>query len=82
MNTPEQAREIITSLQSDDARAILFEPWFAEKFANSWPGTPLSAVVKDPLADYIVRNYHVCQILNSASNWRFEYMVKKDMLCP
>lgn len=82
MNTPEQAREIIASLQSHDVRAILFEPWFAEKFTNSWPGTPLGAIVKDPVADYIVRNYHVCQTLNSASNWRFEYMVKKDILCP
>ena len=82
MNTPEQAQEIIASLQSHDVRAILFEPWFAQKFANSWPGTPLSTIVKDPVADYIVRNYHVCQVLNSASNWRFEYMVRKEERCP
>ena len=82
MNTPEQAREIITSLQSHDVRAILFEPWFADKFANSWPGTPLGAIVKDPVADYIVRNYRVCRALNSASNWRFEYMVGREEACP
>jgi Dolichyl-phosphate-mannose-protein mannosyltransferase len=82
MNTPEQAQEIMASLQSHDIRAILFEPWFADKFANSWPGTPLRAIANDPVADYIVRNYHVCQILNSASNWRFEYMVQREEQCP
>jgi hypothetical protein len=82
MNTPEQAREIITSLQSHEVRAILFEPWFAEKFANSWPGTPLNAITKDSIADYILVNYHVCQVLNSASNWRFEYMVRRQETCP
>jgi hypothetical protein len=82
MNTPEQAQEIIASLQSHDVRGILFEPWFAQKFANSWPGTPLGGIAKDTVADYIVRNYHVCQPLNSASNWRFEYLVPKQETCP
>jgi Dolichyl-phosphate-mannose-protein mannosyltransferase len=82
MSTPAQAREIIASVQSHDVRAILFEPWFAQKIASSWPGTPLGAIVKDPVADYILRNYHVCETLNSAPNRRFEYMVQKDMLCP
>lgn len=82
MNTPEQAREIITSLESDDVRGILFEPWFAQKFANAWPGTPLGAIVNDPVANYIVRNFRVCRILNSASDWRFEYRVRKEDRCP
>jgi hypothetical protein len=82
MNTPDQAWEIITSLQSHNVRAILFEPGFADKFANSWPGTPLNAIANDPVGDYIVRNYRVCHILNSASNWRFEYMVRKQETCP
>jgi hypothetical protein len=82
MNTLEQAQEIVTSLQSHEARPLLFEPGFAEKFANSWPGTPLSAITNDPVADYIVRNYRVCQILNSASNWHFEYMVRRAETCP
>ena len=82
MNTREQAQAIVTSLRSHEARAVLFEPEFAEKFANSWPGTPLTAIADDPVADYIVRNYRVCKVLNSASNWRFEYMVQKDLICP
>jgi hypothetical protein len=81
MNTPEQGQEVLTSLQSHEAHAVLFEPWFAEKFANSWPGTPLNAIANDPVADYIVRNYRVCQVLNSASNWRFEYRVRRQEPC-
>jgi 4-amino-4-deoxy-L-arabinose transferase-like glycosyltransferase len=82
MNTPEQAREIIQSLESTHAKAVLLEPWFAEKFANSWPETPLPAIAKDPVTDYIVRNFRVCAMLNSPENWRFHYMVRKDVPCP
>jgi 4-amino-4-deoxy-L-arabinose transferase-like glycosyltransferase len=81
MNTPEQAQEIIASLKSHNVRAVLFEPWFAHKFAHSWPGTPLAAIARDPVADYIVRNYRACQILNSPVEWRFEYRVRNDDLC-
>jgi hypothetical protein len=82
MNTRQQGQEIINSLQSHETRAVLYEPEFAEKFANSWPGTPLSTIANDAVADYIVRNYRVCQVLNSASNWRFEYMVRRQETCP
>jgi hypothetical protein len=82
MNTPPQAQEIIASLQSHQVRAVLFEPWFSNKFSNSWPATPLSAIANEPIADYIVHNYRVCRVLNSASEWRFEYMVRKDAPCP
>lgn len=81
MHTPKQAEEIIAALRTHQARAVLFEPWFSNKFSSSWPGTPLSTVARDPIADYIVRNYHVCRLLNSASDWRFEFMVRKDELC-
>jgi hypothetical protein len=81
MNTKEQAQQIVASLQSNHVRAVLFEPWFSNKFSNSWPGTPLVAIAKDPVADYIVRNYHVCRLLNSASDWRFEYMIAKADSC-
>src|SRR5205823_11026059 len=44
MNTQQQSQEILASLKSRPAIPVLFEPWFAEKFANSWPGTPLGAI--------------------------------------
>jgi hypothetical protein len=82
MNTPQQAQKIIASLQSHEVRAVLFEPSFSNKFSNSWPGTPLSAIAREPIADYIVHNYRLCRLLNSASEWQFEYMVRKDTPCP
>lgn len=82
MNTLDQAQEIIHSLKVTRARAVLVEPWFAEKFAHSWPETPLSAIANDPVADYIAHNFRVCQMLQSPGRWRFHYMVRKDLECP
>jgi Dolichyl-phosphate-mannose-protein mannosyltransferase len=82
MNTPAQAQEIIASLKSHSESAVLFEPWFAEKIANSWPDTPLAAIASDPIADYISRNYRVCKMLSSPDGWRFHFMVRKDVTCP
>ena len=80
MNTPEQAQSIISSLVTSKA-PVLFEPAFAEKIANSWPGTPIQAVAKDAVADFIVRNYRICQTLRSPEGWRFQFMVKREMPC-
>ena len=81
MNTPQQAEEIIASLKSSSA-PVLLEPWFAEKIVNSWPETSIQAIGKDPVADYIVRNYLICQILTSPEGWRFQFMVKRETTCP
>ena len=82
MNTEAQALDIADSLKSQPAAAVLFEPWFTEKIANSWPGTPVGAFAKDPVADYIVSNYRVCKILYSADDSEFEYMVRRESVCP
>jgi hypothetical protein len=42
----------------------------------------LSAVANDPVTDYILREYRNCKILQSANNWRFLFMVRKDAPCP
>jgi len=82
MNTRTQAEEILQSLRSKHVNAVLIEPSFAAKFANSWPETPLAAVVNDPVMDYVVRNFRLCAALQSPEQWRFEYMVRKDAPCP
>ena len=82
MNTEAQALDIIDSLKSQPPAAVLFEPWFAEKIANSWPGTPVGAFAKDQVADYIVRNYRVCKMIQSADDSQFEFMVRKQEVCP
>ena len=80
MNTPEQAQEIIGSLAGSTA-PVLFEPSFAEKIANSWPGTSIQAIAKDDAAQFIATNYRICQILRSPEGWRFQFMVKREMPC-
>ncbi|MBV9342435.1 MAG: glycosyltransferase family 39 protein, partial [Acidobacteria bacterium] len=80
MNTSEQGEEIVASLQTE--KTVLLEPWFAEKIPNSWPTTKLGAIARDPVADYIVRNYRICRILHSPEGWRFQYMTRKDAPCP
>ncbi|MBV9183364.1 MAG: glycosyltransferase family 39 protein [Acidobacteria bacterium] len=81
MNASDQAEEIIAALKSRNQQAVLFEPWFTEKIPNSWPATPLTEIAKDPIADFIVRNYRVCQMLVSPQGWRFDYMVPKLARC-
>ena len=82
MNTQEQAEELIRSLESKRINAALVEPSFAEKFANSWPETPLASVVDDPVMDYVLRNFRVCKLLQSPEEWRFAYMVREGVRCP
>jgi hypothetical protein len=81
MNTREQAQEILAALKSSHSRAVLFEPWFAEKIADSWPRTPPRAIAEDPVADYIAEHYQVCKMLGSGGGWRFHFMVRKQDSC-
>lgn len=82
MHTREQADEMVRELASRQVETVLFEPNFSEKVARSWPGTPLTAVAEDPVADYIARNYRACRMLSSPAEWRFLFMVRKDRVCP
>src|SRR5712692_2766216 len=81
MNTPQQAQDLLSQLQSRRVRVVLFESSFGEKIPHSWPGTPVTAIAHDPVADYILREYRSCAILQSPSEWRFLFMVRKDMTC-
>jgi 4-amino-4-deoxy-L-arabinose transferase-like glycosyltransferase len=81
MNTTVQARGIIADLKSKKINAVLFEPGFPEKFATSWPETPLRDVANDPVADFIIRNYRVCAALITPQGWRFQFMVRKEENC-
>ncbi len=81
MNTPEQAREIVDSLRSQDVKIVVFEPSFAEKIGTSWPGTPLGSLENDPVGEYLARNYRVCKILNSSSDSTFQFMVQRAKEC-
>jgi len=82
MHTPQQAEEMLRDITAARVPVVLFESSFWEKIPTSWPGTPLSAIVRDPIANYIQHEYRVCQILNSPDDWKFLYMVRKDLACP
>jgi 4-amino-4-deoxy-L-arabinose transferase-like glycosyltransferase len=82
MHTKEQAGEIIGQLASRRVKVVLFETSFAEKIPHSWPGTPLTAVAEDRVGEYIARNYRPCRGLTSPADWRFLFMVRKDLVCP
>jgi 4-amino-4-deoxy-L-arabinose transferase-like glycosyltransferase len=82
MNTAEQGRAILQELRSARVHWVLFESAFPQKIPSSWPGTPLAAIVHDPVADYIANNYHTCRILQSPEEWKFLFMVQKEQACP
>jgi 4-amino-4-deoxy-L-arabinose transferase-like glycosyltransferase len=82
MHSAQQAQEMLDELTSARVPVVLFETSFWEKIPRSWPGTPLSAVAQDPVADYVLRKYRTCAWLQSPSDWRFAFMVRKDLECP
>jgi 4-amino-4-deoxy-L-arabinose transferase-like glycosyltransferase len=82
MHTREQADELVRELATHRVDVVLFDLSFPDKVSHSWPGTPLTAIAGDPVADYVARNYRPCQVLTSPSEWRFSFMVRKDLLCP
>ena len=82
MNTPQQAQEIISEVAAKDSTLVIFEYSFYEKIPTSWPETPISSIVRDPVADFIVRNYRICAVLQSPERWRFFAMVPKKSSCP
>jgi hypothetical protein len=81
MHTSRQAQEMLADLTAARVPVVLFEAAFWEKIPNSWPGTPLSAIVRDPIADYIHSEYRACKVLNSPEGWKFFFMVRNDLGC-
>jgi len=82
MHTPQQAEEMLAEMKTSRVSAVLFQPSFWEKIPTSWPGTPIGAIARDPIADYIQREYRMCKMLNSPDDWKFLFMVRKDLACP
>jgi hypothetical protein len=82
MHTAEQGQTILKELQSGRIKSVLSEPAFPQKIPKSWPGTPMRAIVNDPVADYIAANYRSCATLESPEHWRFLFMVRRETGCP
>ena len=82
MHTDQQLQEMLAEFSAHPTRIVLYEPGFADHIPEGWPNTPAAALVSDPMADYIVREYRGCVMLDSATNWHFLFMVRKDLACP
>jgi hypothetical protein len=82
MHTPQQAEEMLAKITSSHVPVVVFESSFWEKIPTSWPETPMSAIIRDPIADYIQREYRACKILHSPDDWKFLFMVRRDLACP
>ena len=81
MHTRKQFQEAATQLAQLRPESVLFEPDFIQRIPPSWPNTPVSDMIWDPVTDYIIQNYRVCRILGPGSEVPFLFMVRKDLDC-
>lgn len=82
MHTAEQFQDLLHQLAREQTPVVLFDPSFAsDKIPTTWPATPVSALARDPVADYILSRYRLCKIL-TAPSWRLYFMVRRDLSCP
>jgi len=82
MHTEKQKQLVVEELEREQAQVALLTPSFADFIAVSWPNTSLGVIAqKDPVAEYLVRNFRVCHILNSGTQV-YWYMVRTPGECP
>jgi intracellular septation protein A len=84
MATADQYQSTIHDLAADQTPVVLLDTAFADNISLFWPSTPLRALANDPVADYILKHYRTCQVLNSSREviGRFYFMVRADLPCP
>jgi len=81
MHTRKQFQEAAAQLAQVRPESVLFEPGFIQRIPPSWPNTPVSDIIQDPVTDYIIQNYRVCRVLGPDSEVPFLFMVRKDLDC-
>src|SRR5262249_6333942 len=82
LHTAQQFQEAVRSLSMGQVRTVLLELSFSEKIPTSWPNTPLSPILHDPVSAYVLQHYRTCKVLHSPESWRFLFMVRQDGQCP
>jgi hypothetical protein len=88
MNTEAQALNMLSELDADPPRIVLYQVGFAEHVRRSWPNTPQRALKNDLVDAYIHDHYRSCAMLksaaslNAAGNFRFLFMIRNDLDCP
>ena len=81
MHTREQASDLLWQLRSHPPNVVVYELGFSTHIRESWPNTQAIDLASDPVADYIVREYRYCSTVDSAANFHFLMMVRKDLSC-
>lgn len=83
-NTPAQFGQAAQQLEADHTPVVLLSPsFFPVVELSAFPGTPLSVVARrDPMVDLIFSRYRPCQILPSAQDITYIFMLRKDLVCP
>lgn len=82
MHTPSQATELVHRLVENHTGVVLYEYRFDEKIPSSWPNTPVEAIARDPVGDFLLAHYRPCAVTTSAPGWRFLFMVPMAKACP
>jgi hypothetical protein len=77
MHTSQQLEEMLADFSAHPTRALLYEPDFSKHILEAWPNTPPDALIHDPLAEYILREYHPCATLASG----IVFMMRNDLTC-
>ena len=82
MHTPEQFQETLEELVADQTQVVLFETSVAENRVLTSPETPLKLFAgKDPVEEYIFRQYRTCAGPMKNQYWTFLFMVRRDIPC-
>ncbi len=82
MHSPEQVQEMLREFSAHPTKFVLYEPAFPDHIHDAWPNTPASALARDPMADYIAKEYRPCGTVTSNNDWHFLFMVRKSTACP
>lgn len=82
MHTREQFEMAAQELAASRVPVVVFQPSFPEFIPQGWPATPPDVLAeKDPVTEYILGHYHLCETLTSVQNWQLTLMVRQDLPC-
>jgi len=82
-NTPEEFQQALNVITAHRPRVVLFQPKFYEDLALTAPSTPLEVLgARDPVTEYILREYRSCAVLNPVNFGGLAFRVRKDLPCP
>ena len=82
-NTPEEFQQALNVITVHRPPVVLFQPRFYEDLVLTAPSTPLEVLgARDPVTEYILREYRSCAVLNPVNFGGLAFMVRKDLLLP